>query len=479
MDALTFSTISPAGTEMLRGIIPDEWHDNNQLLKEFLLSFTPENIANSAPIKTTISEDDVKKGFGKWKEATSTSPSGRHLGHYKAIVQNPVLLECMTKFLSIAIERGISIRRWQHAINIMLEKEAGRPTINRLRIIHLFEADFNFFLKIMWGSRLVHRANDYGMINTGQYGSVPGKMAMELVMLNQISNDICRTNKINLIRFENDARACYDRILVHLGMLAARRCGMPNNAVQIHADTLERMQYKVKTAFGISTNHYSSEPGKPLFGTGQGSGASPAVWLTLIVILMNTLDRITRERIRFRSPDSPMRHQRLTDAFVDDTSLAFNDNGHQMEYDTMINKMQEIAQNWENLLAYSGGALNLKKCSWSLLFWEWKNGRPSLRPHTQEDASITIRTQQHGHHQTSSTIRHTAPTESIRILGVHLNPAGNFTKQIQVLKKNRTRWQTLFAPLGLLHRICRFFSEQHMHPLCSTHYLQWQPTKNH
>jgi hypothetical protein len=269
-------------------------------LKEFLLSFSiPANIANSAPINTKISEDDVKKGFGKWKEATSTSPSGRHLGHYKAIIQNQVLLECLTKFLSIAIERGISIRRWQHAINIMLEKDPGRPMINRLRIIHLFEADFNFFLKIMWGSRLVHQANDYGMINTGQYGSVPGKMAIELVMLNQISNDICRTNKINLIRFENDASACYDRILVHLGMLAAHRCGMPTNAVQIHADTLERMQYKVKTAFGISTNHYSSDHGEPLFGTGQGSGASPAVWLTLVVILMNTLNRITRERIRF------------------------------------------------------------------------------------------------------------------------------------------------------------------------------------
>jgi hypothetical protein len=41
-------------------------------------------------------------------------------------------------------------------------------------------------------------------------------------MLNQISNDICRTNKVNIIRFDNDASACYDRILVHLGMVAKR-----------------------------------------------------------------------------------------------------------------------------------------------------------------------------------------------------------------------------------------------------------------
>jgi hypothetical protein len=90
---------------------------------------------------------------------------------------------------------------------------------------------------------------------------------------------------------------------------------MPDNAVRVHADTLEHMQYRVKTAFGVSENSYTGEQGKPLFGTGQGSGASPAVWLTLVVVLMNTLDRITKERIRFSSPDSKMNHQRLTDAF--------------------------------------------------------------------------------------------------------------------------------------------------------------------
>jgi hypothetical protein len=113
------------------------------------------------------------------------------------------------------------------------EKDAGCPRINRLRIIHLFEADFNFFLKLLWGHRLVQRAHDFKMINTGQYGSVPGRTAIELVMLNQFSNDICRTNKNNIIRFDNDASACYDRIPVHLGTLAARRCGMPDNAIRV------------------------------------------------------------------------------------------------------------------------------------------------------------------------------------------------------------------------------------------------------
>jgi hypothetical protein len=105
---------------------------------------------------------------------------GRHLGHYRAIIQDDTLLRCLTKFLDIVVQRGISLSRWQQAINVMIEKDAGRPRINRLRIIHLFEADFNFVLKLLWGHRLVRHANDLKLINSGQYGSVPGKTAMEL-----------------------------------------------------------------------------------------------------------------------------------------------------------------------------------------------------------------------------------------------------------------------------------------------------------
>jgi hypothetical protein len=171
----------------------------------------------------------------------------------------------LTKFLDIIVQRGISISRWKNAINVMLEKDSGRPRINRLRIIHLFEADFNLFLKLLWGHRLVQRVNDLKLLNTGQYGSVPGRTAIELVMLNQLSNDICRTNKYNIIRFDNDASACYDRILVHLGMMAARRCGMPDNAIRLHADTLEGMKYKVKTTFGTSKKFYTGEPGATIW----------------------------------------------------------------------------------------------------------------------------------------------------------------------------------------------------------------------
>ncbi|KAI2492147.1 hypothetical protein MHU86_22412 [Fragilaria crotonensis] len=280
-DALTFTSLSPAAKDVLMGVVPPEWYGDDLALKEFLASFSiPQEVLDTEPIPTEITTTDVEKGFKSWSEGTSTSPSKRHLGHYKAIVQDPELLQCLTWFLHIVTSRGIAVTRWCQATNVLIEKDKGQPKIHRLRIIHLFEADYNFFLKLQWGHRLIRRADKLNLLNDGQYGSRPGRMAIEPVMLLQLTTDLCMVLKHNLARFDNDASACYDRIIVALAMLAARRCGMPEQSVQTHADVLRLMHYTVKTVHGVSENNYSGTAFEPLFGTGQGSGASPAAWLS-------------------------------------------------------------------------------------------------------------------------------------------------------------------------------------------------------
>ena len=37
------------------------------------------------PISPTITEDDFRGKLQAWRETTTTSPSGLHLGHYKAL----------------------------------------------------------------------------------------------------------------------------------------------------------------------------------------------------------------------------------------------------------------------------------------------------------------------------------------------------------------------------------------------------------
>ena len=157
------------------------------------------------------------------------------------------------------------------------------------------------------------------LLSDGQHGSVPGRTTMDPIMLNQLRTDMCRVLRCNYVRFDNDASACFGCIIVALCMLAARRCGMPIHAVQTHAQSLELMKYTVKTVYGISENSYQGTPFEPLFGTGQGSGASPTVWLTLVVLLLNTLEKVVPERIWSQFHDGSLDHRRLVDAFVDDT----------------------------------------------------------------------------------------------------------------------------------------------------------------
>lgn len=176
-DALTFTSLLPTVTAILEeGSWPLEWTRDKPLLGEFLASFVippAVHLAKQPIIQTDLSHNDVTYGFNSWKEATSTSPSGRHLGHYKALVQDPILLGALTQFMNLTIQRGISVAQWCKATNVLLEKDPGTPCINRLRIIHLFEADFNLFLKIVWGSRLVKKAVSMDLLNSGQHGSVP------------------------------------------------------------------------------------------------------------------------------------------------------------------------------------------------------------------------------------------------------------------------------------------------------------------
>jgi hypothetical protein len=431
-DALTFTSLSPQSADLLSGIIPDHWCGSDNYLREFLASFViPMHVRAQGDIPTAISSEEVIRGFKGWKEQTSTSPSGRHLGHYRALIQDPILLKCFVYFMNIVVARGIAIPRWCHATNVMIEKDAGKPCINRLRIVHLFEADYNFFLKLQWGHRLVRHACELDLLHDSQHGSIPRRAAIDPIMLTQLTTDLCRVLRHDLARFDNDASACYDRIIVALGMLAARRCGMPKNAVRLHAEALKFMRYTVKTAYGVSELNYFGTPFAPLFGTGQGSGASPAVWLSLVVLLLHAFDRIVPHRMHFEPIASGRPHSRSSDAFVDDTSVGFTSDDDDASYADLLARLEFAAQSWEKLLHVSGGKLNLKKCSYFVLQWEWQQGRPKLRRMMPSDSSISL-TQ--GQSPDRHEIKQTAPTESIRMLGVLLNPMGDFTDHLSALK---------------------------------------------
>jgi len=110
-----------------------------------------------------------------------------------------------------------------------------------------------------------------------------------------------------------------------------------------------------------------------LFGTGQGSGASPAVWLTLSVVLLNSLRQLAPRGMRFTNPAQSITVERHSDAFVDDAQNGLNDLGEAEPWDlqTLQSNLQQMLHTWERLLFCSGGALELSKCFYYLLHWKW------------------------------------------------------------------------------------------------------------
>jgi hypothetical protein len=131
----------------------------------------------------------------------------------------------------------------------------------------------------------------------------------------------------------------------------------------------DSMKYAVKTIHGILEKNYQGTLFECLFGTGQGSGASPLVWLTLVVILMNTIDKLTPNACIFNL------QMEKSSTLVGPTPSSMI-----RPYNAMVAKLQEIAQRWENLLHhYSGSSLNLKKCFWFGMYWQWHQGRPQYR----------------------------------------------------------------------------------------------------
>jgi hypothetical protein len=85
---------------------------------------------------------------------------------------------------------------------------------------------------------------------------------------------------------DNDAKACYDRIIMLLATIISGHFGVPINAQDLQARAIRKMKFRSLTALGISTTHYEVTEDTPLHGSGQGSGSSSTLWMFISSIIM-------------------------------------------------------------------------------------------------------------------------------------------------------------------------------------------------
>jgi hypothetical protein len=121
---------------------------------------------HSQEIAITITASKMMGKYKRWKERTSTSPFGRHLGYFHALFR-PLkaknnndrdrldslrlqIVELHATMLQTAYGNEHVYARWEYILTCMLGKDTGIPRIHRLRIIHLYECDLNLFFALFF-----------------------------------------------------------------------------------------------------------------------------------------------------------------------------------------------------------------------------------------------------------------------------------------------------------------------------------------
>jgi hypothetical protein len=130
-----------------------------QMMLDALQPFSPP----SKPISIQVTNTGYKNFLKKWDKNTSTSPSGKHLGHYKVLLspgllQDPPLtdstediIHLKTKMCQLALTHGYIWNRWKAIASVMIKKKPSLFLLEKLQTIHLYKADYNWTLGLIFG----------------------------------------------------------------------------------------------------------------------------------------------------------------------------------------------------------------------------------------------------------------------------------------------------------------------------------------
>ena len=403
-------------------------------------------------IPCAISKEDWIGKIRSWPESTTTSPSGFHLGHSKVLIaphdldpsseegqalerKREDLIDWQVGILNCGLENKYSFSRWKHIVNVMILKEPNDLRIHRLRVIHLYEQDYNLVLAIKW-RQMIQLSTNQQVIHPTQFGGVPGRDAVIPTLCEEFQYEISRASKRPLVHLDYDATACYDRIVLSVGSLVSRSFGQNRSIVFINAKTLAEAKYYLKTQLGVSESSYKHCTIYPIYGSGQGAGNSPAIWCVISSVLFDTYEEKSHGAT-FVSPDGKIRTTINMIGFVDDTSGSVNDfcrtDPAPPEY--YLSKAQEDAQRWNDLLGLSGGALNPLKCSYHFMYYRFSiDGLPLLRDGSF-GPTITI---SFTDGRPSVPLKHLSAFKSHKTLGVQKSPhATDKGLFLALLKRNQ------------------------------------------
>ena len=378
-----------------------------------------------------ITPEEFQEYWRRAKEATSSSYSGIHFGHYKAAGKSDFLSKFFAKKISLIARCGCPPTRCGVGLTVMLKKVAGIALVNKLRAILLMEADFNMHNRIIFGSRAINAARERGEIPPEIF-STEGCTAEDGSWEKTLVTDVSRQSRTPCTITSNDAASCYDRIAHAVISLILQAWGVNKSAVAAMLIPIQIMMFFLRTGFGESTRYMGGNTESKTQGMCQGNTALPAAWEALCATMLKCHKR-RGHGSRLVCPMSLEAIDLMGIWYVDDCDLITM--APYCPGEAVWEEAQSSLDSWASLLHATGGALKGEKCFWYPIDYVWKDdGSWSYATDIEVDMSIPL------FNGDREVITKLGVNECRKTLGVHACPSGKSIGHIRTIEDRARRW---------------------------------------
>jgi hypothetical protein len=157
----------------------------------------------------------------------------------------------------------------------MIYKKAGCCIkMEKLQVIHLFEADFNLVIGIILGCQTMYKAAEKLLIHSGQYCKPLGEYP-DVIFTKILHNHMAWLTKTPLGQFECDATARFDPVIMLFALLCFISCRALTSVCRMWELALSNIDHSIHTSFCESPGSFISTINSPIVGPGQGSKGGP------------------------------------------------------------------------------------------------------------------------------------------------------------------------------------------------------------
>ena len=248
----------------------------------------PEVISRKGLLEGTITLKEHCDAWRKQKRRTSSERSQLNFNDFKAAAHNKRLATCDMRLRQIPYSHGFSPEPHRNFTDFQILKKAQVFEVEKMRTIQLMPAAFNMNNK-KTGREVMMNAEKFKLIPNEQAGSRKNHRSILTALNKVLSIDIARARRIPTVIVFNDAKSCYDRIVLWIAAISLRRLGVSKGATSEMLKTLQTASHKICTAYGDSNVVYEANRNVPLQGVGQGNGAGPAIWVAISSVLLTIM----------------------------------------------------------------------------------------------------------------------------------------------------------------------------------------------